>query len=660
MGRKNSIPKFNISTPDVRTIYLGKGLKQKVRFIQLHENFGKRILEDDIKAGAAIYMPFTEILNRKSTQYNIITAPTEEDGLRAVAYLAGVHAEEDGFCGDDIDINAYTDSICESEYSFTKEGINFEDPNETTDEGDYWAGLFDDADDEQDNEDYSESFARIPVINMCDIADLENHNRPINSGLFTMETQNNAKKPKPWWIGCDEESVCVLKRDWGWMDFDMDDVDPFEISCLKRFASNRHVYFLIINDSIREANYSITSFMLEYTANAFHVENRQDLRDSYYSGLLRYEADIHGFGFSKRVDISLLADRLSKIDSNRPCEMFKKIMEYMIHLDAPHILRSDDFDGMGLKKLVERTGCDSIKTLEGELVGMEDVKKQVNNIMNMLRYVKLRAKKGVKSSEYHNVHLFIGAPGTAKTTVAKIMAKMMQNEGLLKGTRFISVTGAQLKGAYVGQTAPKVHAIFEEHDAIFIDEAYSLICGSEFQGGIDSYSEEALAQLAVEIEEHSKDKLIIFAGYGGRIVSSKNNLMNKFLKSNPGISSRINSTIYFDSYSSQDMVNIVHGLARKKELKLSTDQDHQIADYFEMRLREDDFGNGREARMLVEQCERHIAERVAAKDPDKVTEKEIETITDEDISSAIDELKKRRCDELGVNGHGYGVIRRSA
>lgn len=270
--------------------------------------------------------------------------------------------------------------------------------------------------------------------------------------------------------------------------------------------------------------------------------------------------------------------------------------------------------------------------------------------LNMLRYNRLREKHGIADKGFHNVHLFVGAPGTAKTTVAKMMTEMMRSEKLLKGDRFISITGTQLKGEYVGQTAPKVHALFQEYDAIFIDEAYSLTCGGH--SGMDVYSREALAQLAVELEDHATDKLVIFAGYGGTEVSEKNNLMKEFLQSNPGISSRINSTIFFNSYSPKEMVEIVHRLAKLSSLQLGKTADHEIEAYFALRQHEEDFGNGREARVFLEKCQRFVAERVAGMNPDDVSESDLNSITAKDIRLAIEELKKEQVYRAGKERSG--------
>ncbi len=639
-GKKSKI--FNILTPDVRTIYLGDGHKQKARYLQLHDGFGRSQLDEDIAAGASIYESFTKTLTLKGTKYNLITAPSEEDGLRAVAYLAGIHARE----------MEYEDCDLIDEYKDDEEHNREVDLFELDDLADF-------EDLEDDSLDFfHEDFGRIPLIDMYEVMAEEGQDKANNGfGMFNMQLQNNVNKIEPWWKDCTQKSVCIIKgQSLGFM-CSNELLSPQEIEGLKRFSENDQVYVLVIDRSIREDDFSITTAVLEFTANHFRVEDNRKNVTGYYRRLLECVASRYGFSFAKSLDIELLTDKLSMIDKQFPCREFEKIMEYLKHLGAPKRLNSASFDSMGLKKLIEKvTASDISGTLDSELIGMKSVKQQVSEIINMLRYVKLRSSKGIKMSEYHNVHLFIGAPGTAKTKVAKMMAQMMQNEGLISGNRFISVTGAELKGAFVGQTAPKIHALFDQYDAIFIDEAYSLACGSEFEGGLDSYSQEGLAQLAVELEEHATDKLVIFAGYGGKNVSKKNNLMNKFLKSNPGISSRINSTVYFDSYTPEDMVDIVHHLAKLSSLELSKERDEDVAGYFKTRQNEEDFGNGREARMFIEQCQRFVAQRVSGKDEDKIGLKELNTVTADDIGRTIDVLKEKKRNELGQNVRAYGFV----
>ncbi|MCR4657551.1 MAG: AAA family ATPase [Lachnospiraceae bacterium] len=648
MGRKKKRIDFHLKMPDVRTVYLGTGAKQRAEYLQLPKDFGRRIFEEDVASGADIYEGFTDILNHKETQYNIITAPSKEDGLRAVAYMAGIMAESEGFNEEDI---SYEDF--DQDEHFKRETELVEDEI-TQVPGDS------DEDDEDDYK-YIESFDRIPLIRMRELTELE-ENRNFNYGFgnINLEFQNNAKKITPWWLSCTEQAVCVIidhqSNDGFWISFS-ETISEFEISQLRRFKDNRAVFLLIVDNTVREDDFSVNTAMLEYTANCFHVEQKQSVLSEYYKKLLLAVAAGYGYTFSKTLDLTLLADKLSKIDKQKPCSKFIKIMEYLKHIGASQTLRAKDFENLGLKKLIDMIGAeDGNLSIDTELVGMDKTKKQVKNIMNMLRFIKLRTNRNMKNSRYHNVHLFIGAPGTAKTTMAKMMAKAMQKEGLISGNRFISVTGAQLKGAYVGQTAPKVHELFNNYDAIFIDEAYSLVSGSEGEGGIDSYAQEALAQLAVELEEHAMDKLVIFAGYGGKKTSKKDNLMFKFLKSNPGISSRINSTVYFDSYTPEDMIRIVRHLAEEASLRFPTEGEEELKEYFASRQNDNDFGNGREARSFLEHCECYVAERVSAKDPEKLTDKELNTILAEDVRGAIKDLKQEKTDQIGQNNVQYGFL----
>lgn len=636
---KKKIQSFNITTPDIRTVYLGKGVKQKAEYIQLPGNYGRQIFDEDLAAGASIYSGFKDTLSYNSTRYNFITAPTLEEGLRAVTYLAGIHAEEECYDRNDVCLNDYEEACYSQEAEF-----DVDDPGT-------WGDLFDE--DDEDNEDdgpvdfYTEEFYRIPIIPIESVSSLDGGNQHTGFGMFSMELQNNSKKQEPWWNDCIDYSVCIVVNENAlFRMFEEEALPADKLESLKRFSANDHVYILVIGEDIQENDFSVNKALLEYTANCFRVGNETKELIGYYKRLLEAVAVEKGFTFSKTMDVSLLAEKLATIDKQHVCSMYEKIMKYFTHMGVSSALKAKDFDSLGLKKLIDMVEKGNAhEDLDCKLVGMEEVKHQVKNIVNMMRYVKLRANKNIKGSKFHNVHLFIGAPGTAKTTVAKMMSTMMLEEGLIKGGRFISVTGAQLKGEYVGQTAPKVHALFDRYDAIFIDEAYSLT--SNAGDKMDSYAQEALAQLAVELEEHGTDKLVIFAGYGGRNTSKKDNLMYDFLQANPGISSRINSTIYFDSYSPSEMVSILHGLAEQMSLKLPEEQDSKIAEYFETRRWEDDFGNGREARVFLEQCERNVAERIAGINPEELTDDQLNTIIPEDIHLAIEELKSRRLQQQG-------------
>jgi SpoVK/Ycf46/Vps4 family AAA+-type ATPase len=286
--------------------------------------------------------------------------------------------------------------------------------------------------------------------------------------------------------------------------------------------------------------------------------------------------------------------------------------------------------------------------LEHELVGMDSVKEQIHHIINMMKMNRLRESRGLSANNFHNVFLLLGAPGTAKTTVANLMGKLMREEKLLPGDRFASVNGTELKGMYVGHSAPKTKQLFDQHDIILIDEAYSLAASD--CGGMDIFAQEALSQLMIELEKHSKDKLIMFAGYGGSDVSAQDNKMLEFLKANPGLKSRINSTIVFPSYKADEMVEIVHKQADLMDYVLAGDADNLIRSYFAERLKDKAFGNGREARRLIETCQYFMAERIFKDYKGKSTKLQLKTIMPDDVKRAIDKLRDDERAQTGVQG----------
>ena len=213
----------------------------------------------------------------------------------------------------------------------------------------------------------------------------------------------------------------------------------------------------------------------------------------------------------------------------------------------------------------------------------------------------------------------------------------MVDEKLLPDNRFICVNGAELKGKYVGHSAPKTKALFENYDVIVIDEAYSLV---DDHGETDSFSKEAIAQLIIELEKHATDKLVIFAGYGGTKVSEKNNKMRAFIDSNPGIKSRINSTIFFESYTADEMVKIFYQIAQNQNFIVEPEAKDILKEYFATRVSDENFGNGREARSLLENSVVFTAKRVLTEKKTRYSESEMKQISVEDIRAAIGQTKR--------------------
>ncbi|MBQ8166339.1 MAG: AAA family ATPase, partial [Lachnospiraceae bacterium] len=350
------------------------------------------------------------------------------------------------------------------------------------------------------------------------------------------------------------------------------------------------------------------------------------------------------------------------LDINRPSksELMSLVLKYVIKNknSKENVLTKDDFKLLSKFKSIgiidnESERMKSSQRLEKELVGMEGVKQQVREIVDLMNYNRNREEMGFGKSNYHNVHLLIGAPGTAKTTVAKLMGEMMCEQKLITGNRFIAVNGADLKGMYVGHSAPKTKALFQDYDIILIDEAYSLMTEGK---GSDSFSQEAMAQLIIEIEEHAMDKLVFFAGYGGLDVSEKDNRMKQFIDGNPGLKSRINSTIYFKSYTPDEMVAILHCQAKTFKFKIDHKADSLVREHYANRVKDSNFGNGREARSLLENATLFAATRVMKLPEHKRTKKAYETITYEDIKSAIERMEGSNILQTGRKDRVCGFV----
>jgi len=315
--------------------------------------------------------------------------------------------------------------------------------------------------------------------------------------------------------------------------------------------------------------------------------------------------------------------------------------KYVVY--GKHLLEEGKLD----ERCVYTKETDAYRDLCRNIVGQHEMKETLCRLGAVFSYSQKRKMYDLNTADIHKVFAFIGPPGTAKTTSARYFARMMSEEGVLSGHRIAYVTGTQLKAKYIGQTAARVHDIFMDNDIIIIDEAYSLVNYNE-TSRTDSFSQEALAQLCIEVEEHSYDKLIIFAGYGGDI-DDKQNKMKRFLDENPGISSRITFTVNFSAYNSDEMLDIFELLARNASYSIEDGWRKILKPFFESRIHASNFGNGREARRLLEHAMSVTAQRYIewersnpkfASEADRTRRetKRLTSLSCEDIREAVDEF----------------------
>ena len=220
--------------------------------------------------------------------------------------------------------------------------------------------------------------------------------------------------------------------------------------------------------------------------------------------------------------------------------------------------------------------------------------------------------------------VFTGNPGTAKTTVARLFAQIMKENGIIKSGNFIEVGRGDIVGKYVGHTAPLVQNLFTQAKGgvLFIDEAYSLV---DDRDGM--YGDEAINTIVQEMENNRKDTIVIFAGYPDK--------MEKFLSKNPGLRSRIAFHVPFEDYNTEDLCGIAKLIAKNKGLELTNEAVEKLKDIFSLAIKQSDFGNGRFVRNVIEKAKISQLNRLLEMDYDKVTDKDIKTICAEDIEISL-------------------------
>lgn len=308
-----------------------------------------------------------------------------------------------------------------------------------------------------------------------------------------------------------------------------------------------------------------------------------DLEISYSKDLKRIECCLNEDLINKYVNL------LENKKNNEVLEFFKEILLKKDDLESIEIYSlseddEDDFEDQEIEEVVSNTNTENSDNLNDELkklkemIGLANIKEKVQELITYLTFIdKIKNDAVVKNPNLHM--LYTGNPGTGKTTVARIVSKILYLLGYAKSDKFAEATPKDFIAQYVGQTAPKTASFIKKNKGgvIFVDEAY------DFAGKAQEFGGEALVEIIKEMEKN--ETIFIFVGY--------KNEMDSFIKSNPGLASRLGYYFEFKDYTTEELMEIFKLKLEKTKFKITTEALKKIYNIVDKVEKNKNFGNGR-------------------------------------------------------------------
>jgi len=331
---------------------------------------------------------------------------------------------------------------------------------------------------------------------------------------------------------------------------------------------------------------------------------------------------------------------INNLDCERILEKYQNFLQYSYEVKFKNREDFGVFIGLETKDIKNENSDvtfvsenDSLEIVLKELdqlVGLEEVKKDVYELINLLKIQKKRSSEGLKNIEVTLHTVFLGPPGTGKTSVARLLSRIFKHLGFLSKGQMYETDREGMIAGYVGQTASKVDKVVEESlgGVLFIDEAYALT-----QNALgNDYGPEAVNTLLKRMEDHRKDLAVVVAGY--------TEPMKEFVEFNPGLRSRFNRFFRFDHFTPEQLFLIFDNFCKNSDFIIDADAKEKLEDTFELLYskKDENFGNARVVRNLFEKCVQNQANRIVSLS--LINQEILKTFTEADVPEPIETQNK--------------------